>query len=347
MSHIATNWAFAQRGLKPAEKLLLLCLADRHNPDLGCFPRQDTLARDAGMSRASVNDNLARLEERGLIRRQQRMDPRTRRQMATRYILGFEDDLPQGPCPESGHGFGGLHAVPELEQVAQPCPESGHGAVSRSGEPCPDFASTRVQNLDTNPVREPLDDDEERAGARALFVSRIREEGGIRLDGLEAIGVALERWRGLGLSDAQILDTVRAVAARCPGAVSRAAYFDREMSMLAKEARRAAQSMDAPSATARKAPARSRGRTDWQALRARAIEESQERVWQRAHEMLAQRAARPSPSAPSPRPAAPRDHDLPRAHPTAEERARMRALVAQAFPASVARAHSGGEVRHG
>jgi DNA-binding MarR family transcriptional regulator len=62
MSHKATNWAFQQRGLKPAERVVLLCLADRHNPDHGCFPSQEQLAADCEMSRSGLNVHLDALE---------------------------------------------------------------------------------------------------------------------------------------------------------------------------------------------------------------------------------------------------------------------------------------------
>jgi hypothetical protein len=130
MSHRATNWAFQQRGLKPAERVVLLYLADRHNPDHGCFPSQGQLAADCEMSRSGLNVHLDALEEMGLIRRERRVDPATRKQRSTRYILGFE--------------FGATH---------EPCPESGHGTRP---EPCPEIGESRVQNLDTNPVREPV-----------------------------------------------------------------------------------------------------------------------------------------------------------------------------------------------
>ena len=38
MSFEAVNWAWDQKGLNPTHKLVLLALANRHNPDLGCFP---------------------------------------------------------------------------------------------------------------------------------------------------------------------------------------------------------------------------------------------------------------------------------------------------------------------
>lgn len=93
MSHDATNWAIKQRGLKPQVKLLLWHLADRHNPDQGCFPKQDTLAEDCEISRASVNRYLDELEVAGLIRREPSRDPATNRQLPTRYRLACEPDF--------------------------------------------------------------------------------------------------------------------------------------------------------------------------------------------------------------------------------------------------------------
>lgn len=130
MSHRATNWAFQQRGLKPAERVVLLYLADRHNPDHGCFPSQAQLAADCEMSRRSLNDHLDTLVRMGLIQRERRVDPATNKQMSTRYILGFEFDHPPEPCAESAHGNG--------------------------PEPCADSRRSRVQILHTNPVREPV-----------------------------------------------------------------------------------------------------------------------------------------------------------------------------------------------
>jgi hypothetical protein len=157
MSHVATNWAFAQKGLKPAAKLVLLCLADRHNPDHGCFPEQATLARDAVMSRSSVNNQLKDLETLGLIRRIRIWDEATKRQKSTRYILAFEDGfipVQETPCPKSGHGSGSVETETDQEQKGEPSPKSVHGAVSKKQpDPCPKNGDSRVQNLDTNPVR--------------------------------------------------------------------------------------------------------------------------------------------------------------------------------------------------
>ena len=104
MSHAATNWAIQQRGLKPATKIVLWHLCDRHNPDFGCFPTQARLAEDAEMSVSALNDHLARLEALRLIHRVRTHDPRTHKRHSTRYIMGFEDGFTKAPSPVSGDG---------------------------------------------------------------------------------------------------------------------------------------------------------------------------------------------------------------------------------------------------
>jgi hypothetical protein len=151
MSHDATNWAIQQRGLKPATKIVLWFLCDRHNPDFGCFPTQARLADDAEMSISALNEHLAKLEKLRLIHRVH--DPCTHKRQATRYILGSEDGFPQKPTPETGHGFCGT----EEEQHADPTPDSGDRAISGfSTKPSPDFAQSHLRNPETNLVREPL-----------------------------------------------------------------------------------------------------------------------------------------------------------------------------------------------
>ena len=77
MSHKATVWAIQQRGLKPATKIVLWFLCDRHNPDFGCFPTQARLADDAEMSISALNEHLAKLQELRLIHRVRAQDPHT------------------------------------------------------------------------------------------------------------------------------------------------------------------------------------------------------------------------------------------------------------------------------
>ena len=221
MSHKATVWAIQQRGLKPATKIVLWFLCDRHNPDFGCFPTQARLADDAEMSVSALNAHLAKLEELRLIHRVRTHDPRTHKRQATRYILGFEEGFPQEPSPETGDGIGGT----ECEQDEDPTPDSGHGAISGfSPKPSPDFAQSHLRNPETNLVREPLREpvkEEEGAQARESDFDLIFAEL------LGALGFAADAtlpawWQGwparthvrrwideLGLSGTRIIEVAR------------------------------------------------------------------------------------------------------------------------------------------
>ena len=168
MSHAATNRAIQQRGLKPATKIVLWFLCDRHNPDFGCFPTQARLAEDAAMSISARNEHLATLEDLGLIHRIRAHDPRSHRRQPTRYILGLEAEFPQEPPPESGDNF-----VKIMEENDDPSPESPDGAISRfPGVPSPDFSQSHLRNPEYNLVREPLTkpvkEEEEDAAAREI-----------------------------------------------------------------------------------------------------------------------------------------------------------------------------------
>jgi hypothetical protein len=218
MSHKATVWAIQQRGLKPATKIVLWFLCDRHNPDFGCFPTQARLAEDVEMSISALNAHLAKLEELGLIYRVRTHDPRTHKRQATRYILGFEEGFPQEPTPKSGDGFCGT----EEEQDPDPTPDSGDGAISGfPAKPSPDFAQSHLRNPETNLVREPLSKpvkEEEDARARDFEFDRFFAEL------LQALGFAANAalpawWQGwparvhvrrwiddLGLSEDRILE---------------------------------------------------------------------------------------------------------------------------------------------
>ena len=246
MSHKATVWAIQQRGLKPATKIVLWFLCDRHNPDFGCFPTQERLADDAEMSISALNAHLAKLEELRLIHRVRVHDPRTHKRQATRYILGFEDGFPQEPSPETGDGFEGT----EEEQDADPTPESGHGAISGfSANPSPDFAQSHLRNPETNLVREPLSKpvkEEEGAQAREADFDRFFAEL------LTALGFAADAslpawWQGwparthvrrwiddLGLSQQRIIDVALETRADHPNPPDGPKALDRFMERAAQ-----------------------------------------------------------------------------------------------------------------
>ena len=135
MSHEATNWAIKMKGLRPIAKIVLWHLADCHNPTMGCFPTQAYLAQQAEISRASVNRVLDELEAAGAIRREQKVDQRTKRQLPTRYMLGFEE------------GFQPLDIVGRVASVdTEPCLNSEPSRVSKT----PEAVSHSYETLTSN-----------------------------------------------------------------------------------------------------------------------------------------------------------------------------------------------------
>lgn len=75
MSTLATLWALRQcanRVLPATEAALLMALADWTGPDGHCQPPVAALARSAGLGRSTVASAGAKLEARGLVRREMR-----------------------------------------------------------------------------------------------------------------------------------------------------------------------------------------------------------------------------------------------------------------------------------
>ena len=264
MSHSATNWAIQQRGLKPTTKIVLWHLCDRHNPDYGCFPTQARLAADCEISRSALNDHLRKLELAGLIRRFVSVDPVTKRQQPTRYVLGFEGGFSgpdSDPSPEFGHGdcdgFSGdnpdAEGRPLSPDAADPCPESAHGAVSGfQAKPCPENGDSRVRNSDTNPVREPLREPvkEEEEGAQArddrfeAFFGRLLDALGLDTDaGLPGWWQGwpprehVRRWiTDLGLAEDRIVAVAKDSRERHPAPPDGPRALDRAMERAAHSA---------------------------------------------------------------------------------------------------------------
>jgi hypothetical protein len=264
MSHEATNWAIKQRGLKPTTKIVLWHLCDRFNPDYGCFPSQDRLAHDCEISRSTLNDHLGQLEAVGLLRRVPRHDPVTKRQLPTRYILGFEPGFTPVaviPCLEIGHGedpgaasLDGADGCDVKSMAdAPPCPDFGHGDSAEAvsdfpADPCPENAESRVRNSDTNPVREPLSKpvkEEEGAHARAAIADEVFGEllAALGLDPAALPGwwqgwpprLHVQRWRGkLGLTEAEIIATAKASREEHPEPPDGPKALDRAMQRTAQ-----------------------------------------------------------------------------------------------------------------
>lgn len=69
MSHYMTALAMQQIGLKPATKIVLYWIADHYNHETHrCFPSHKRLADLCEMSRQSVINHIAILQEQGMIR---------------------------------------------------------------------------------------------------------------------------------------------------------------------------------------------------------------------------------------------------------------------------------------
>jgi len=269
MSHAATNWAIQQRGLKPATKIVLWFLCDRHNPDFGCFPTQARLAEDAEMSISALNDHRATLEDLRLIHRIRTHDPHNHRRLPTRYILGFEQGFPQKPPPESGEGF-----VKIMEENDTPSPESADRAISGfPGIPSPDFGRSHLRNPEYNLVREPLTKpvkEEEDAQAREINFDHFFSEL-LKALGIDPNGTLPAWWQGwpakthvrrwindLGLTEDRIIETATETRRDHPAPPDGPKALDRAMERAAKrDAQLAAASAKAP--TGKRQPKRTEG----------------------------------------------------------------------------------------
>ena len=104
MSMKAIVWALHQQDLKPTEKIVLLMLSDRHNPDLGCFPSIKKMCQDCNMSRSSIFTHLTNLESKGLITRIGRIRA-DGQQTSNEYTLHMGVHNMEGESPEIGLGL--------------------------------------------------------------------------------------------------------------------------------------------------------------------------------------------------------------------------------------------------
>ena len=77
MSRAARDWAWDCRGLTPAQRLVLLALAEHADEAGGCWPSLSRLAARAELDRRTVTRSLAALEARGLIHRARSRPQRT------------------------------------------------------------------------------------------------------------------------------------------------------------------------------------------------------------------------------------------------------------------------------
>ena len=67
MSFEAVNWAWKQRKLTVHEKMVLLALANRHNPDYGCFHSISKIVEDVEFSKSTVIRSIKNLQVKGYL----------------------------------------------------------------------------------------------------------------------------------------------------------------------------------------------------------------------------------------------------------------------------------------
>ena len=149
-----------------------------------------------GRGSSSVNAALSGLEEKNLIRREQRSDPKTHQRLPTCYILGFEFANPREPTPNSGGGFGNSGGGTKCEQSAEPTPNNGDGAISGfTAKPSPVFGQSHLLKTGVaykdepvrEPVREPVSGDTQKSEN-----SNLQEETPLRVSNSDTGGKSLD-----------------------------------------------------------------------------------------------------------------------------------------------------------
>ena len=111
MSMKAVVWALHQPDLTPSQKIVLLMLSDRHNPDLGCFPSIKRMSKDCNMSRSSIFAHLTVLEKKGLIERKGRCRE-DGQQTSNEYYLNIDNGVQN---IDAGGAKSGLSPIQNLD----------------------------------------------------------------------------------------------------------------------------------------------------------------------------------------------------------------------------------------
>lgn len=105
MSVQAITWAIEQDISVPAQKLLLICLANYANEDGVCWPGQKRLARDCSMTERSVRTHVKALEDAGYLTRKARRRDSDQTRTSDEYTLNISSrkNLPvdAGPTGKS------------------------------------------------------------------------------------------------------------------------------------------------------------------------------------------------------------------------------------------------------
>jgi len=94
MSFKAMTWASSIKTGSPTKKLVLLLLADRANDSGECWPSLQKIADDCELSKRSVQDNIKRLENAGLLEIVQRKSGDSQLSNIYRLHVGGVQEVP-------------------------------------------------------------------------------------------------------------------------------------------------------------------------------------------------------------------------------------------------------------
>lgn len=149
--------------LQPADKLILLALADNANDDGTCYPSQSTLALKTGYKERHLRDRLRELAEAGWMH----MTPGNGRGRATAYVLDIERIHREGgerhaearrEAQERGHST--TSATPKggilRQQKAALHAEKGALHDTKGGTPVPPNRQEPSENRQEEPEDDPV-----------------------------------------------------------------------------------------------------------------------------------------------------------------------------------------------
>jgi predicted transcriptional regulator len=168
---IVDNGIFDERlNLEPLDKLVYICLLRyANNNSKEAYPGQETIAKNVGISRKRVNLAVKVLEERGLIKKQQRFD-KTGGQKSNNYIVYDANEVIHRVCPEDTGGVSQNHrgCVPGLQEgVSQSYTNNTYLKILKEKETLCSDEKDIDQNLAIKNIRElkkvVLANDEERS----------------------------------------------------------------------------------------------------------------------------------------------------------------------------------------
>ena len=163
-----TSWAIDQGrrlGLSVGERILLIALAERANGKGYCWPGQEALALDTGLTARSIRDLAPRLERAGLLRLEKR--GRLLYYHMVRPNGAYDPAIPETasaitPEPTSGLAVTG-YQTPEPTSGLTPEPTSG--VVSDTGNPRHQYRNSLPlipEATSAEPKKEPKKENQER-----------------------------------------------------------------------------------------------------------------------------------------------------------------------------------------